>query len=313
MRTTRTNSMRRTTALVLCTAAAALLTPAVARAQVFAFSKEDLIEATVKNPFDRFPDGRPKVPDALIERARGLSMEEIGVAGQGYRNQYVDGWQVLQPGKKMVGRAFTVQFMPARPDLDVVAAARAKGRGINGSQQPGRDRHAAARRRDRGGSVRQEGAGHDRRRQPLLLHHEAPPRRRGWWWTAPFAIWKAIATMDMPAYIRDTHPSAIGNVMLTGWNIPVRIGNATVMPGDLVVGDREGVYFIPPALVEEILDRADETHIHDEWTRKKFDEGKYKSSEIYGSPRDPELKKEYAGVLETASCGDPQKIGRATA
>lgn len=130
MRTTRTNFVRRTTALVLCTAAAALLTPAAARAQVFAFSKEDLIESTAKNPFDRFPDGRPKVPDALIERARGLSMEEvIGVARDGYRNQYVDGWQVLQPGKKMVGRAFTLQFMPARPDLDAMAAARAKAGG----------------------------------------------------------------------------------------------------------------------------------------------------------------------------------------
>ena len=86
--------------------------------------------------------------------------------------------------------------------------------------------------------------------------------------------------------------------MLTGINIPVRIGNATVMPGDLVFGDREGVYFIPPQLVKEVLDRADVTHVHDEWTRKKFDEGKYKSSEIYGSPRDPQLKKEYDEYLK---------------
>ena len=65
--------------------------------------------------------------------------------------------------------------------------------------------------------------------------------------------------------------------MLTGINVPIRIGGVTVMPGDLVVGDREGVYFIPPQLVKEVLDHADETHIHDEWTKKKFDEGKYKS------------------------------------
>jgi regulator of RNase E activity RraA len=107
-----------------------------------------------------------------------------------------------------------------------------------------------------------------------------------------------IAEMEMPAYFRAAHPTAIGNVMLTGINIPVRIGNATVMPGDLVFGDREGVYFIPPQLVKEVLDRADTTHVHDEWTRKKFDEGKYKSSEIYGSPRDPALKKEYDEYLK---------------
>jgi regulator of RNase E activity RraA len=82
-------------------------------------------------------------------------------------------------------------------------------------------------------------------------------------------------------------------VTITGINIPVRIGNATVMPGDLVFGDREGVYFIPPQLVERTVDNADEIHIHDEWTRKKFDEGKYKSVDIYSSPKDPALIKEY--------------------
>jgi len=109
---------------------------------------------------------------------------------------------------------------------------------------------------------------------------------------------EGISAMDMPAYFRHAHPSAIANVMLTGINIPVRIGNVTVMPGDLVLGDHEGVYFIPPQLVTQVLDQADVIHIHDEWTRKKFDEGKYKSSEIYGSPRDPALKKEYDEYLK---------------
>jgi 4-hydroxy-4-methyl-2-oxoglutarate aldolase len=65
------------------------------------------------------------------------------------------------------------------------------------------------------------------------------------------------------------------------------------MPGDLVVGDREGIYFIPPQFVQEVLDKSDEIHVHDEWTKKKFAEGKFKSSEIYGSPTDPNLKREY--------------------
>src|SRR5207253_9877555 len=107
-----------------------------------------------------------------------------------------------------------------------------------------------------------------------------------------------ISEIDMPAYFRSVDPTPIGNVMLTGINIPIRIGGVTVMPGDLVVGDREGVYFIPPQLVQEVLDRADETHIHDEWTKKKFAEGKYKSSEIYSSPSDPKLKQEYQEYLK---------------
>jgi 4-hydroxy-4-methyl-2-oxoglutarate aldolase len=90
--------------------------------------------------------------------------------------------------------------------------------------------------------------------------------------------------------------------MVTGINIPVRIGNTTVMPGDVVLGDREGVYFIPPHLVKEVIDAAEITHIHDEWTRKKFDEGKYKSSDIYGRPHDPALIREYEEYLK-------QKLG----
>jgi len=109
---------------------------------------------------------------------------------------------------------------------------------------------------------------------------------------------EGISGMDMPAYFRTAHPSFLTNVIISGINIPVRIGGATVMPGDLVFGDSEGVYFIPPALVQKVVDNADEVHIHDEWTRKKFDEGKYKSTEIYGSPRDPALKKEYEEYLK---------------
>src|SRR5205823_7989229 len=93
---------------------------------------------------------------------------------------------------------------------------------------------------------------------------------------------EGISGMEMPAYFRKAHPSFLTNVTITGINVPVRIGNTTVMPGDLVVGDPEGIYFIPPPLVQQIVDNADTVHIHDEWTRKKFDEGKYKSSEIYG-------------------------------
>lgn len=69
-----------------------------------------------------------------------------------------------------------------------------------------------------------------------------------------------------------------------------------MVPGEVVFGDREGVYFIPPQFVEEILDRAEATRTHDEWTKVKLGTGKYKSSEIYGSPMDPALKQELRGL-----------------
>lgn len=73
---------------------------------------------------------------------------------------------------------------------------------------------------------------------------------------------------------------------------------ANVMPGDVVLGDREGVYFIPPQFVEEIVNAAEIRHIHDEWTKTKFKTGKYKASDLYPTPFDPQLKKEYEEYLK---------------
>src|SRR3954451_6768628 len=119
-------------AALLVSCAVILLIP-TANAQLITFSKQDLIDYTAQNPFDRLPDGRPKVPDALIERARDLSSEEVWAVlrGKEYNNQYADGFQVLHPGKTMVGRAFTVQFMPVRADVDGVAQAKAKEHGLS--------------------------------------------------------------------------------------------------------------------------------------------------------------------------------------
>src|SRR6202142_4792484 len=125
-----TTPLRMILSIVAC--AILLLAPAVGRAQMITFSNQDLLDYTSQNPFPRFPDGRPKVPDDLIERARGLSAEEIwaGLEDKKFHNQYADGFQILYPGKTLVGRAFTVQFMPERSDLDNVAAAKAKARGL---------------------------------------------------------------------------------------------------------------------------------------------------------------------------------------
>jgi 4-hydroxy-4-methyl-2-oxoglutarate aldolase len=287
--------------LATCLAAALIATWAAPpmRAQLNTLTREQMIEYTAQNPFERFSDGRPKVPDSLIERARGLSAEEVfGVLpGKGFRNQYEDGFQVLHPGKKMVGRAFTVQFMPARPDVETVMNAKAKEKGarmLNNQfaidmLQPGDVLIVDLFGKKDGGTIVGDN---------LFYYVMKATHGGGLIVDGAIRDLEGISEMDMPAYFRSAHPSYITNVMLTGINVPVRIGNATVMPGDLVLGDREGVYFIPPQLVQAVLDKADETHVHDEWTRLKFDEGKHKSSDIYSSPRDPELKKEYDEYLK---------------
>jgi 4-hydroxy-4-methyl-2-oxoglutarate aldolase len=277
----------------------ALFHPALCPAQLGTFPKQELIDYTAQNPFDRLPDGRPKVPDDLMERAHALSSEEVWAVLQdkGFNNQYADGFQVLHPGKIMVGRVFTVQFMPVRADVESVAEAKAKSHGIArltnqtaiDMLQPGDVLVVDLFGKKVNGTIVGDN---------LFYYVMKATHSGGLVVDGSIRDLDGISEIDMPAYFRAVDPTPIGNVMLTGINVPVRIGGVTVMPGDLAVGDREGIYFIPSQFVQEVLDHADETHIHDDWTKKKFAEGKYKSSEIYGSPSDPKLKQEYQEYLK---------------
>ena len=89
-----------------------------AAAQMHTLSREQLIKYTQQNPFERFPDGRPKVPDALLEKLKAMSSEEVlSIVRKGYANQYADGFRLVNPSKNLVGRAMTLQLMPLRPDV----------------------------------------------------------------------------------------------------------------------------------------------------------------------------------------------------
>jgi 4-hydroxy-4-methyl-2-oxoglutarate aldolase len=279
--------------------AVALFAPDRIHAQLLTFSKQELMDYTAQEPFGRLPDGRPKVPSELLERARDLSSEEVWAVLQqrGFNNQYADGFQVLHPGKTMIGRAFTVQFMPLRSDVDDIAKAKAKLHGLPSLSnqvaidmlQPGDVLVVDLFGKKVNGTIVGDN---------LFYYVMKATDSGGLVVDGSIRDLNGISEINMPAYFRAVDPTPIGNVMLTGINVPIRIGNVTVMPGDLVVGDREGVYFIPPELVNEVLDRADEIRVHDEWTKKKFDEGKYKSSEIYSTPKDPKLQQEYQEYLK---------------
>lgn len=295
--------MRLTTTVIF--ALSSLIACAPLHAQIFRFTREEMIRYTANNPFERFEDGRPKAPDALLEKCKDLSAEEVlaVLPGAKFANQYEGNWQIMHPEKKLVGRAVTVQFMPARPDLMEVteADARAKGLGraaqhqrVIDTLQPG-DVFVV----DLFGKIEQGTIVGDNLATAIF----AATKTGGLVVDGAVRDMEGIFPIGMPVYTRGAHPTALGNVILTAVNTPVRIGNATVMPGDIVFGDREGVYFIPPALLKAVLDKADITHIHDEWTKMKFLTGKYKSSEIYPSPKDPALKKEYEEYLK-------QKLGK---
>jgi regulator of RNase E activity RraA len=274
-----------------------LVLPTPALGQVFKLTREQLIQYTSQSPYERFPDGRPKVPDSVLDKVRGLSCEEVlAIAGRGFPNQYADGFQILHPGKKLVGRAVTLQLMPSRADVNDVSTAEWKAKeGKPLSHQTAIDMLQAGDVLvvDAGGNIAAGGIVGDN-----LAYYIWKTTGAGFVIDGAIRDLEGVAKFDMAGYFRTAVPPWIRGLMVTGMNIPVRIGAATVMPGDVVFGDREGVYFIPPHLVQDILDEADVTHIHDEWTKLKFDEGKYKSSEIYGRPSDPALLKEYEEYLK---------------
>jgi 4-hydroxy-4-methyl-2-oxoglutarate aldolase len=282
----------------LLLSAAFLLGTVCAHGQ-FVLTKEQMIAYTADNPYERFPDGRPKVPDALLEKVKGLVIEEAygAVKSKGFPNQFAGDWKILHPGKRLVGRAFTVQFMPTRPDVAKGMQDEATKRGIG---------------RLRNQTVIDMLGPND------VIVVDLFGKTDGGTFVGDklaYYIWKTTGTgmvvdggmfwlgklipTGMPAYYRGTGPDSLNNVMLTGINIPIRIGNATVMPGDVVLGDEEGLFFIPPHLVKNALDAAQSTKARDEWIKSKMDLRQYKSSDLYGRPRDPALLKEMEEYIKT--------------
>ncbi|MGA3328032.1 MAG: dimethylmenaquinone methyltransferase [Terriglobia bacterium] len=282
-------------------------------AQLITFSREQMTRSTAENPYDRFEDGRPKVPDALLERLRECSLEEVWTVLQKheYTRQYDGRWQVLHPDRKLVGRAVTAQYLPVRPDLFNFIEGQNQGLQLPHTPAEGALGHGTGYRRmvdvlrtgdvlvvDLFGSVDSGGPIGDNMATAIYAATHA-----GLVIDGAVRDLDGILEIPMGAYFRAPNPAAVNNVMLSGINIPIRIGTSTVMPGDIVLGDREGVYFIPPQFVQEIVTAAEVTHIHDEWTKMKLLTGKYKASDLYPTPWDPQLKKEYEGYLK-------QKLGK---
>ena len=282
---------------------AMLLLPLASFAQRPPGENPDILKFTEHNPYGRFADGRPRVPDDLLDRIRELTSEEIWttLSSIGYNNQFEGGWQILHPEKLLVGRAVTAQYMPLRPDMEEVidreAAAKGMPKGLPqrviDTLQPN-DVVVV----DLFGKITFGTFGGDNLHTAIWA-----ATKTGFVVDGSIRDLSGVMKLDSAGYFRGATPTTYREVMLTGINVPVRIGGATVLPGDIVFGDREGVTFIPPHLAEEILKQAEITHIHDEWTKAKLLTGKYKSSELYPSPSDPALQREYEEYLNKKLAG----------
>jgi len=252
-------------------------------AQLGMFSKEQRLELTREWKGERFPDGRPKVPDELLERLKTVDAEEAwGVLMKaGYPFQFEGGWKVINAGPRLVGRVVTAVFMPVRPDVNAVLNEHGKAEGRVGAQnswvidtlQPGDILVVDLFGKIKDGTFIGDNLGtsmYAKSHTGLIVDGSVRDET-------------GIREIEgFQVYARGVDPSALRNVMLMGINVPIRIGQATVMPGDVAVTDVEGVTFIPPQLCEEVADRAELIHMVDEWGHLMLRQQKYTPGQIDG-------------------------------
>jgi 4-hydroxy-4-methyl-2-oxoglutarate aldolase len=273
-------------------------------------SKEQLEFYTAEWKGDRFPDGRPKVPDDLLKRMKRVSIEEAwGVLrSHKYENQFDGGWLTIHNDVPVVGRALTAQYMPTRVELAERMKARGNDQGRKGNMNswpidalsPG-DVYVA----DGFGKVFEGTLIGDNLGNSIFANSG-----NGVVFDGSLRDLEGLAEIDgFNAFVRGWDPTAIRDMMLTGLNTPIRIGRATVLPGDVVLAKREGVIFIPAHLAEEVVERAERIMLRDQFGHQRLRERKYTPGQIDGK-WNKEINQDFVQWLRqnTETLGVPRTI-----
>ena len=261
-----------------------------AHAQQGFFTPEDVIKYTPDWHGERFPDGRPKVPDDILDRMKRVTLEEAWAVLQqnGFMHQYEDGWLSIHPDKVLVGRALTAAWMPGRPDVQKLL------------EEEGAKMH-------RVGGMNAWPVDMLQQRDVYTCDHfglkEGGPSigdnvgnaiyaKSGNGIVYDGAVRDINGLEELPnfvAFVRFYDPShhygslksgKLLNSTMVSINAPTRIGHVMVMPGDVVLGRNGGVIFIPPQLAEQVVKYSEETHLRDLFGHQRLREGKYTAGQI---------------------------------
>jgi len=227
-------------------------------------TKEQIMFYTSGWTGERFADGRPKVADNLLERALDVTIEDIWdyLRSQGYVNQFEGNWQALHIEKPFAGRALTAQFMPSRPDMrSAITAEGTKEGRVSGTNS------WVINELQMGDTMVADGFG--KIVEGTLIGSNlgsgiAAHTHSGFVFNAGIRDAeenREIANLN--GFYRGYDPSAWAQMQLTGINVPVRIGRAIVLPGDLVLAKQDGVIFIPAVLAAGAIAKAEFTNLQD--------------------------------------------------
>lgn len=277
------------------------------QAQSLSLSKTDMISLSPEWKGERFPDGRPKVSDALLARMKLVTHEEAWAVmrNANYKYQYEEGWLSIHPESVLVGRAMTAVFMPGRPDVHRVidSVGHAQGRIKSQNSWP----------------VDQLVKGDVYVGDQFGMHIDGPTigdnlgnaiyTNSGNGIVYNGAIRDIEGLKDIPgftSFVRSYHPShhlnnpdgpGQLNTTLIGINVPVRIGNVMVMPGDVVLGKEGAVTFIPPHLVEKVVTTSEIVRLRDMFGHQRLREKVYTAGQIDNRWTE-EIEKDFSAWLK---------------
>jgi regulator of RNase E activity RraA len=285
-------------------------------AQPTSLTKEEMLYYTSVWKGDRFPDGRPKVSDDLIKRMKYVSVTEAwqtlnglsdNVEGQGqasfgemrratYSNQYYGELKMMREEIVICGRASTIHFMPFRPDLNSLVQQQGTkdGRG-RGQYTWGIDQL-------------QSGDCYVANVCEGILDASHVGDNLGttiWTKTGNGAVIKGTlrdlygnlgVNPNWNVMIRDFRPQSNSSNLVIGVNCPIQVGYVTVMPGDVVLGTREGVVFIPPQHAQRVVETSERLRMQDYWAHEGVKQGRFTAQQADGSYT-PEMNKEFTQWL----------------
>jgi regulator of RNase E activity RraA len=251
------------------------------RAQQITLTPEQIKSLTPAWKGERSPDGRPKVPDALLQRLKKISIEEAWgiLRNHGYQNQFEGDWMLLRTDQVMAGRVVTAQYMPLRPDMDQLIKDKGKAEGrIGGTNSwpidvlTNGDVYVA----DSYGKVADGTLIGDNLGNSIYAKS-----KNGVIFYGSVRDVEGLEEIEgFTAWIKGYDPSYIQQMMLAGINVPIRIGRATVLPGDVVLAKKRGVIFIPAHLLEDVVLNAEFIALRDQFGHQRLREGKYTPGQI---------------------------------
>lgn len=260
-------------------------------------SKEELVFLTGEWKGERFADGRPKISDDLVARARNIGIDDAWTVlkNLGFLNQFEMGWKTVND-EPFAGRALTAMFMPSRPDVEksIKDRGQKQGRAGNTNSWPiemltkGDVYVADGFGKINGGTLMGSTLG-------TAIYSK----------TGNGVVFNGAARdlqglgeiKGFNAFVREFHPSFLQEMVLMGLNTPIRIGEATVLPGDLVIAQKEGVLFVPAHLAEQVVATSEFVIRKDKFGFEMVKSGKYNSGQIDSQWTDA-IKEDFLKWLE---------------